>query len=312
MNLHQLEYLIQVDKTKSFSKAAEQCHVTQATLSAMVKKIEEELELVIFDRKANPILTTDCGKEIIEEAKKALYHANRIHDLAKTLQGKIEGNIRIGIIPTIANALLTRVLKPMLNKYPLLDLSLHELTTENIIDQLRQGTIDFGILSTPLQEKDIEEEILYYEALLVYGTPQKKTNYVLPNQLRDQKIWLLEEGNCLRDQIIELCELKKNKDKSIHFEFSSNSMDTLLHMVDSFGGITLIPELYIEHLSPSRKKKINYFAKPIPVREVSLVFYRPFAKQRYIPILTEEIQKAVVSDLMTHRLKNKDLTILNF
>jgi LysR family hydrogen peroxide-inducible transcriptional activator len=161
MNLQQLEYIIALDNYKSFSKAAEACFITQATLSTMVKRLEEELDVVLFDRKTNPIITTDCGKEIIEEAKKVVFHKNYLVELAHQVKGKIEGEIKIGIIPTIASNLLHRILPVIFHKYPNLRIRIEETTTQNVLDKLKKMEIDVGIVSTPLNHSEIEEEILH-------------------------------------------------------------------------------------------------------------------------------------------------------
>ena len=243
MNLQQLEYIIALDNYKSFSKAAEACFITQATLSTMVKRLEEELDVVLFDRKTNPIITTDCGKEIIEEAKKVVFHKNYLVELAHQVKGKIEGEIKIGIIPTIASNLLHRILPVIFHKYPNLRIRIEETTTQNVLDKLKKMEIDVGIVSTPLNHSEIEEEILYYEKLLVYGDNQKNRNYRTPKEIDVEKLWLLQQGNCITDQIIDLCSLN-NKMVYENLKFQPNSFETLLNLVDEFNGLTLIPELY--------------------------------------------------------------------
>jgi len=151
MNLQQLEYIIAISELKNFSRAAEYCKLTQATLSAMVKKLEEELELITFDRKTNPIVVTDLGKEVIIQAKKVLLEAKELKNISHFNKNKVEGDISIGIIPTIANALLSKVFKKILNKYTNLSIHISELTTKHIIKQLKEGRIDIGILATPLE-----------------------------------------------------------------------------------------------------------------------------------------------------------------
>ncbi|MDX1903012.1 MAG: LysR substrate-binding domain-containing protein [Thermonemataceae bacterium] len=311
MNFQQLEYIVTLDSLKSFSKAAKVCHVTQATLSAMVKKLEEELGIILFDRKTNPILTTDCGKEIVLEAKKILLQAERLKDISQEIQHKIEGKVRIGIIPTIASSLLPKILSIILKKYPLLQLEIKEMITETIISQLKEGNLDVGILATPLQKDEIEEEILYYETLMIYGDMNEKKQYIAPEQLQNYKIWLLEEGNCLREQAIELCQLQESAEIPKNLTFEANSFDTLLNIVDEFGGLTLIPELYYQRLPQERKRKVSFFQTPIPVREVSLVYYRPYAKLRIVKMLQEEIKTHITSTLISAKYKKNELTILH-
>jgi LysR family hydrogen peroxide-inducible transcriptional activator len=308
MNLQQLEYIIALDNYKSFSKAAEACFITQATLSTMVKRLEEELDVVLFDRKTNPIITTDCGKEIIEEAKKVVFHKNYLVELAHQVKGKIEGEIKIGIIPTIASNLLHRILPVIFHKYPNLRIRIEETTTQNVLDKLKKMEIDVGIVSTPLNHSEIEEEILYYEKLLVYGANQKNRNYRTPKEIDVEKLWLLQQGNCITDQIIDLCSLN-NKMVYENLKFQPNSFETLLNLVDEFNGLTLIPELYYLDLPLAKKEKVSDFKSPFPVREISLVYHRPFAKLRLINALSIEIRNIILPFLQTSKLKNKDMQI---
>ncbi len=309
MNLQQLEYIIAVDRLHSFSKAAEYCHVTQATLSAMVKKLEEELGVVLFDRKAKPVLTTDCGEEIVQEAKKVIHHSNELVSLSKTVQGHISGKIKIAVIPTIASSLLPLIIEPIIKKYPELELNIVEVTTDEILHSLKEGDTDIGIISTPIEDKTIEENILYYEALWVYGDIQTNRKYLLPEEIMEYKVWLFEEGHCLREQFVNLCALKAKQNQADKFRFEANSFDTLLNMVDHFGGLTLIPELYVKSMSEERRKKVRPFRKPIPVREVSLVYYRSFARARIVQALTAEIIQLVKKELSTQNYKNSDMII---
>jgi len=309
MNLQQLEYIIAVDRLKSFSKAAKYCNVTQATLSTMVKKLEEELSVTLFDRKSNPVITTDIGAVLIKDAKKVVFQAGMMKDKAKT-SGAVEGSVRIGMIPTVANSLLPKIIKPILKAYPKLHLEISEITTHSMVKQLKEGGIDMGILATPVDLGELEEEILYYETLMVYG--DIKTNqaqYIVPEEIREHKIWLLEEGHCIREQFIKLCALRKKEDVPQNFSFEANSFDTLLSMVDTFGGLTLIPELYYQTLATAKKKNVRFFSTPVPVREVSLVYARPFARQRIIKALADIIRTIVGKDLLSNQYKKSELMI---
>lgn len=309
MNLQQLEYIVAVDRFKNFTKAAEYCHVTQATLSAMIKKLEQELGLVLFERKANPIVTTECGKDIIDEARKAILHLDNIKNMPVTVKENVSGTIRMGIIPTIANTLLPILIKPLIAQYPALMIEWVEITTDNIVEQLKRGVIDAGILATPLSDKEIEENILYYEKLLVYGNTEKRKKYLLPEEIKSHKVWMLEEGHCLRSQFVNLCELEK-KNFAEPFQFEPNSFETLINMTDTFGGLTLIPELYYQTLSAEKQDKVVDFHPPYPVREISLVYFRPFAKLRIIEALTSFISSLIKPQLTSSKAKNSELSIV--
>lgn len=309
MNLQQLEYIVALEKHRNFSLAAAACHVTQATLSTMVKRLEEELGLALFDRTTNPVLPTDAGKGIIAEAQQVLLHTDRIKSYSSITQGKIEGRLDLGIIPTIAGSLLPKVLPILLEKYPNLELHLRELPTEGIIRELKLGNLDAGILSTPLPDIELKEEVLYYEKLLVYGKSSKsKTRYRSPADLSSGDLWLLEEGHCLTDQVRKLCSLNPKKPHAA-LQFLPGSFDSLLQMVDQFNGLTLLPELYTHQLPQERKNKLRDFHSPYPVREVSLVSYRPSIKSRLTRVLIEEIREVIQPQLQTTKLKNSEMLI---
>ncbi|MDF0694356.1 LysR family transcriptional regulator [Aquirufa ecclesiirivi] len=298
MNIHQLEYVLAVDQFKSFSKAADYCHVTQATLSAMVKKLEEQLDIVIFDRKANPIVLTENGKEILVHAQQVVAHANALLASSKAIHSKIEGRVKVGIIPTIASSLMPIILKPILEKYPQLVLEIYEVTTNQLMKNLREGKLDIGILSTPIASNDLETTLLYQEPLHVYGYLDEGRRAIRKEELAKQRIFLLQEGHCLRDQIIQWCDLKKNKHLPTNLLFESNTFDTLLNLVDEFQGMTLLPELYLRNLNDQRQMQVLKMEGNSISREVSLCFYRPYAKWNIVKQFSIDI-----AQLVNHFLK---------
>ncbi|CAM3342228.1 LysR family transcriptional regulator [Aquirufa ecclesiirivi] len=298
MNIHQLEYVLAVDQFKSFSKAADYCHVTQATLSAMVKKLEEQLDIVIFDRKANPIVLTENGREILVHAQQVVAHANALLASSKAIHSKIEGRVKVGIIPTIASSLMPIILKPILEKYPQLVLEIYEVTTNQLMKNLREGKLDIGILSTPIASNDLETTLLYQEPLHVYGYLDEGRRSIQKEELAKQRIFLLQEGHCLRDQIIQWCDLKKNKHLPTNLLFESNTFDTLLNLVDEFQGMTLLPELYLRNLNDQRQMQVLKMEGNSISREVSLCFYRPYAKWNIVKQFSLDI-----AQLVNHFLK---------
>ena len=293
MNIQQLEYILAVDQFKSFSKAADYCHVTQATLSAMVKKLEEQLDIVIFDRKANPIATTENGREVLVQAQQVVAHANALLSSSKAINQKIEGKVKLGIIPTIASSVLPLIMKPLVEKYPLLHLEIHEVTTNQMIKDLREGKLDVGILSTPIASTDLETQILYVEDLRLYGYLSGGKQQISQSALSQQRIFLLQEGHCLRDQIIQLCDLKKSKSLPANLSVESNTFDTLLNLVDTFQGVTLLPSLYVRQLSEGRREHLLHIIDGSLQREVSICYYRPYAKWNIIRRLQAEITELV-------------------
>jgi LysR family hydrogen peroxide-inducible transcriptional activator len=308
MNLQQLEYIIAVDTHRHFVTAAEKSFVTQATLSMMIKKLEDELEVKIFDRSKQPVVPTQIGEKLIRQARIIVGEAARLKEIVKETSGEISGELHVGIIPTLAPQLLPLFLSSFLKKYPAVQLRISEITTEQIILQLQQNTIDAGLLATPLHKTDIMEEPLFYEQFVVYGSPSEKKlmskKYLLAEDIDINKLWLLEEGHCLRSQIINLCELKK-KEKAVHqLDFESGSIDTLKRMVDINEGITILPELSVNNLSAKEKKNIRYFKSPAPVREISMVSYRYFVKRNLLDALKKEILLHLPEELKSGKRKS--------
>jgi LysR family hydrogen peroxide-inducible transcriptional activator len=297
VNIQQLEYILAVDQFKSFSKAADYCHVTQATLSAMVKKLEEQLDIVIFDRKANPIAITENGREILVQAQQVVAHANTLLSSSKAINQKIEGRVKLGIIPTIASSILPIILKHLVEKYPGLSLEIYEVTTNQLKKDLRDGKLDLGILSTPIASIDLETKLLYVEDLHVYGHLASQATWIRKSDLAKQRIFLLQEGHCLRDQVIQLCDLKKQKALPANLSVESNTFETLLNLVDTFQGMTVLPALYVTQLGEKRKQKMLELKDGVLSREVSLCYYRPYAKWNIINRLAEDITAEVKKQL---------------
>lgn len=308
MNIQQLQYIIALDRYKNFTRASESCFITQATMSTMIRRLEEELDVVIFDRKASPILTTDAGKEIIAEAEKALEHIKKMTLAGKEDNGIFEGAVRIGIIPTVANSLLPVVLKPIMEQYPDLEITITEITTENVLEQLKDNLLDFGIISTPVDAKGYDTEVLYYEPLKVYGKIRSNKKYLLTSDLTRETHWLLEDGHCIRDQIMSYCSLQNKDNHLSNLRFQSHSFETLLNMVDSFGGLTIIPELYAKTLPEKQQGKILEFEKPFPVREISMISYRSDVKARLGEALAAKIREIVAEVL---KVDLKQTVVLN-
>lgn len=296
MTLTQLEYILAVDNTRHFAKAAAQCFVTQPTLSMQIQKLEEELGVQIFDRSKQPVVPTQAGAEIIMQARKAVAECNAILEVVQTQRGVLHGQLVIGIIPTLAPYLLPLLIPSFTKKYPHVKFVVNESTTDLIISRLREGRIDAGILVTPLQEAGINEDPLFYEELVAYVSRENvafKKNYMLAADIDPNKLWLLEEGHCFRSQIANLCELRKSSKEGSHFEYEAGSIETLRRLVDASDGITIMPELATLGMSATQQKHLRYFRSPAPVREVSIATHRNFVKRRMIQALKNEILAAL-------------------
>jgi LysR family hydrogen peroxide-inducible transcriptional activator len=296
MTLTQLEYIIAIDTHRHFLQAAEKCFVTQPTLSMQIQKLEEELGVKIFDRSKQPVVPTDTGVEIIRQARIALKEANRIKEIITDKKHELSGEIHLGIIPTLAPYLLPLFLDHFIKKHPGIKIKLTELTTKNIIAKLKSEELDVGILVTPLEEDRLFESHLFYEEFFVYvskSSPLMKKQFILAEDIDPKELLMLEEGHCMRSQIINLCELRLKTKEQTNLEYEAGSIETLKKMVELNHGITILPELALGGLSAKQIKMIHHFKPPAPVRQVSLVMHRNYLKKKVIESLKEEILKVI-------------------
>lgn len=300
ISLIQLEYLIALEKYKSFSVAAEHCFVTQPTLSMQIKKLENDLDVTLFDRGKKPVTPTDIGSIIIEQAKRVMAETKRIEELIQINKDTLSGELRIGIIPSIAPYLLPTFIGKFAKKYDGIDIHVKELLTDDILKAINEDQIDVGILSTPLPSNGFVTTPLYYEKILLYCNRNHdfaNHDSIAIQQMKDNKIWLMSNGNCFRNQVINLCELQESTDQT-SFHYESASIETLIKLVDIEGGITLLPELALGNLTPKKTKLVKPFAQINPVREVSLISNRIFVKKRMIEALEAEIKKSIQPEML--------------
>jgi LysR family transcriptional regulator, hydrogen peroxide-inducible genes activator len=306
MNIHQLEYIVALDSQRNFVKAAEKCHVTQATLSMMVKKLEEELGAVIFDRSKQPVIPTEIGRKIIMQARRVLSEATRIKELINEEKGEVSGELKIGIIPTLSPYLLPLFLRKFTIDYPQVKLIISEHTTDLVIQHLKSGQLDAGILATPLNDISIKEQPLFYEKYFLYVNDKEKgfnKQYVLPTAINIDRLWLLEEGHCMRSQILNLCELKKRHEAEETVHYESGSIESLKNIVDTDFGMTIIPELATFTFNNVEKNRLRLFAPPSPVREISIVTHREYIKIKLIQVLSETILSTIPDDMKNNKKK---------
>lgn len=292
MNLQQLEYIVAVDNYRHFSTAAEKCFVTQPTLSMMIHKLEEELDVKIFDRSKQPVVPTEIGRNIIKQARLILNETHILKEIVDTQKETIAGELRIAIIPTLAPYLMPLFIKSMAENYPSVKLYISEMTTENIILRLKQSTIDVGIMATPTNDKDLFENPLFFEEFVVYAAQNEdilSKRYLIAKDINVNRLVLLEEGHCMRSQVINLCELKQTANMINNVYYEAGSIETLKNMIEVHSGITILPELAITNMDEEQLQLIRFFKPPAPVREISLVTHRAFVKKRLIEVLKTEI-----------------------
>lgn len=307
MNIQQLEYIIAVDNHRHFAKAAEASFVTQPTLSMMIQKLEDELGVKIFDRSQLPVQPTVIGTQIINQARVIVSQVKQIKEIIQEEKGIIQGVFKLGIIPTIAPYLLPKLMKAHdENGYDIV-LVIEETTTGQIIEKLLNGALDGAILSTPLKNEKITEHPVYYERFYAYVSPKETSLYAKKeleeDDLNINRLWLLEEVHCFRGQILRICNMRKRKSSHSLFSYEAGSISTLINIVDSNSGLTIIPEMAIEELSERQKRNVRPLKGISPVREISLVTRREFLRERVLDIIISEVKQAVPQSLLNPDLK---------
>ncbi|GGH10664.1 hydrogen peroxide-inducible genes activator [Mucilaginibacter phyllosphaerae] len=306
MTITQLEYVIAVDTYRSFVAAANKCFVTQPTLSMQIQKLEDTLGVKLFDRTHQPVIPTEIGEEIIAQARVLLAESEKIKEIISDRQKELSGELRVGIIPTVSPYILPKILNGFIQKYPQVKLIVWEQTTEQIIQQLKMGTLDCGILSTPLAESSLTEIPVFYENFVAYASKNSKLykkRTITPEDIDMEEIWVLNEGHCMREQVLNICQRRKATKGFQHFEYNTGSVETLKRMVDMNNGATILPELALAEMSDRQRDRVRYFKSPEPAREVSIVIHRNFLKRRMIEALKVEILDFVPKRLRTKKKK---------
>ena len=300
MTLQQLEYILAVERYRHFGRAAEACNVTQPTLSAMIGKLEEELNAKLFDRNRQPICPTPVGEQVLRQAKEVLAQADGIKDIVEEEKHSLNGTFRVGILPTIAPYLLPRFFPQLMKKYPTLDIRVREMKTHEIKEALLQGDIDAGILAQIEGLEEYEQTHLFYEKYEGYVSREDalfaKETLRTSDVASSRDLWLLDEGHCFRDQMVRFCQMKSSQTSQLAYNLGS--METFMRMVESGKGITFIPELAVMQLSGEQKELVRPFAIPVPTRQLILITNRNFIRQTLLDVIVKEIQASVPKEML--------------
>lgn len=310
MTLQQFEYIIAVDNHRHFARAAQSCFVTQPTLSMMLHKLEEELGVIIFDRSKQPVLPTEIGLLVIEQARKILKETSQLREIIENEKESLSGELRVGIIPTLAPYLLPLFLKKFSEKYPLIKLFIFELMTENIVHKLKKDLLDIGIMATTSNDAALSESPLFKEEFVVYAAKNEtvlEKKYLLPTDIDVNRLVLLEEGHCMRAQVINLCELRQISNQMSNIFYESGSIETLKNLIEMHTGITILPELSLRNFTEEQFENIRYFKEPAPVREISLVTNQAFVKKR----LAEALRTEIIDNLPVGFVNSKSKKTIN-
>lgn len=302
MTLQQLEYILALDKTRHFVRAAEMCGVTQPTLSAMIQKLEDELDCKIFDRSTHPLVPTEVGEQILQQAQVVMYNVGQLKEHVQQQKGSMSGQINLAMIPTVAPYLLPKFIAAFRKDYPTVNLKVSEMRTETIIQKMYNAEIDMAILSTPLDDMKILEVPLYYEKFIAYISPNEdiyQASELSTNDMPLDNLWVLEEGHCLRNQVFNFCTKQVHQSST----YEAGSIDTLVKIVDINGGYTVIPELHVELLNENQKENLRDIVRPEATREISLIIRNDYVREGLMNAVADTIKKIIPSHMLDARLK---------
>lgn len=315
MTLTQLGYIVAVAQHRHFGAAAESCFVTQPTLSMQIQKLEEELGIEIFDRTHQPVRTTPLGAELVQQAQVILAEAEKMKALSADETESIAKSIQVGIIPTLSPSLAPKLVSEFKAKYPETEISLEEVQTKDLMARIKEGSLDVGLLVTPLDDSHIIEQPIFYEPFFLYVSPDHplaKKKQIGSDDLQISDLWLLSEGHCFRDQALKICGDRRKRKAPGRAFFESGSLETLRKMVDQGGGYTLLPALAADDIDETRRKKqIREFSTPVPTREVSLVYSRVYKKRATINAIVAAIQSGLPASYLKSEAKRTERIRVN-
>ncbi len=300
MTLQQLEYILAVNQFRHFAKAAEYCRITQPTLSAMIQKLEDELDTKIFDRNQQPICPTPVGQLVIEQARIVLEQAGHIKDIIEEEKHSLSGVFKLGILPTIAPYLLPRFFPQLMKKYPKLDIRVTEMKTKDIKQALQSGEIDAGVVASLAGMEEFRQTSLFYEQFFAYVAREDalyNNKVIRTSDLNGEQLWLLDEGHCFRDQLVRFCQMKSARASQLAYHLGS--METFMRMVESGKGVTFIPELAVLQLNKPQKELVRPFAIPCPTRQIVMLTNKNLIRHTLLEMLSKEIQCAVPKEMLS-------------
>lgn len=306
MTLQQFEYLLAICEHGNMLRASKKLGVTQPTLSIMLRKLETELDIDIFDRSTQPLRLTEAGKQVVKQAKDILKAAETLRQTVAEQRNLLTGRLKIGIIPTVAPYFVPRFLQYFLDnpRHTDLETSLSEMKTEDIIPALLENEIDMAVMATPLDQERLLEIPIYYEKFHAYVSEKTPSLHqkprITPQDLVSERLWVLSEGHCLRNQVMNyLCFGEQNTERT----YQGGSFTTLIKTIDAVGGCSIVPESLSDDLNERQRNNIRPLCEPEAMREISLVVKDDFAREKLLNEIVETIKQFVPSHMIDERLK---------
>lgn len=307
MTLTQLRYALVLKKHQNFKKAAEQLQISQPALSVQIQKLEDEIGIKLFNRSGSPVQMTRDGDLFLIKAQEVVNNARQLSNFAQELKEDYSGSLEIGVIATLAPFLVPLFSHAIQKDYPNLQLIFKEQTTEVIVNAVRSGELDVGIISTPINVYGVQAIPLFYERFYIYSSESNdNANEIRLEDIKYDRLWLLNEGNCFRDQVNDFCDIKSII-KGKKFVYQSNSIDALIRIVDTHGGMTILPELTTLSLNEYQEENLKFIQGKPKAREIGIVVTPNYDKVRYVKLLEMYIQ----SNIPSHMLSQNDYEIVD-
>ena len=298
MTLQQMEYIEALDNYRHFVKAAEACGITQSTLSSMIQKLELELGVTLFDRKAHPLKPTQVGEEVIRQAKVVLYNASQLQELVVSQKEQAVGVLKLGIASTIAPYILPKLFKYLSKQHPGIHLFVEEARVDDLTAKLERAELDVALMATPVVGEELLEIPLYKEKFLAYVSPKESMYHdktIETMTLTSENVWVLRESYCPRSGALPFCQCNTCRNAV----YEAGSIETLLKIVDENGGYSIIPELHIPLLCEEQKKNVRPLQNPEPARIIAFIIRQDFVRERMLNILLDAV-KSIVPHSMIH------------
>ena len=307
MTLQQLRYIVAIDDYRHFGKAAEACGLTQSTLSLMVKKLEEELDVRLFDRDAHPVSPTEIGRKVIDQAKVVLYHVEQVAQLTRSEKESLSGPLRIALISTVSPVLVPGLFKYLGEQHPTLSLQTEEMLTGTIKDRLRKAEVDMGILAGPVREPSLLEIPLYHERFLAYVSPDNPAyaqESLRRETLAGQPLWIIRDG-------LRLLDTKDLQEGDFSYEryFEGGRVGILIQVVNDNGGVTIIPETHQGFILYSQQHCIRPIVDPVPSSTISLVIRNDYIHEAKLNAVVDAVKRIVPGALLDNVLRKGRLVL---
>ncbi len=295
--MQQLKYVVAIDRYRSFAQAAEALDVTQPTLSGMVGKLEDELDVRLFERTNRKVVTTGIGAKIVEQARLILMEASRIKEMVSESKGEVAGEFRLSVGPSVAPYLLPDFIRIYLADYPQVVLSVEEMRPEAMIKALGEGTIDVGIATTGHRRQGIFEIPLYTERFYVYMSEscQRRLPVFRPEQLEHEHLWVMKEVQCLRESAFSFCKGRIGR----RHVYEAGNIDTLIRIVDVNGGYTIIPEMHLPMLSTEQRQNVRRIdGDHLSLRKVSMYIREDYVRERMLNTVADTLKKFMPAGML--------------